>query len=319
VVGFSVSLTFRFHSSQSGARDALRILKDSPFETAEPFYYKYAPTLLARAPADACKAFLSGYAQGLSPTKLLPFIMNYERRREERRKSKRYRESNESKYDEPTEVERLQVEGSRSSADEVEVRIDLMTLTQAQSFVDDESAVVKYLEGVIKVGCRSSAIYTYLITLYAKMEDEEPLFRFLAVHVPAASTVLEANKKILHTLDGNRFEDITVSSPLDMSFALRTVLGTGRHFRSAIKLYMGFGMRQQAVELALKVDPTLARELARESIDADEQKRLWLMIARNAAAGVDNRGGRDVVTKVVSVLKDCGPDVLSIEDVLPFL
>jgi hypothetical protein len=82
---------------------------------------------------------------------------------------------------------------------------------------------------------------------------------------------------------------------------------------------MGFRMRQQAVELALKVDPALARELARESVDADERKRLWLMIARNAAAGGDNRGGRDVVAKVVSVLKDCGPDVLSIEDVLPFL
>lgn len=304
---------------QSGAQDALRILKDAPFETSEPFYYKYAPTLLARAPADACKAFLSSYPQGLSPSKLLPFLMNYETRREERRKAKRFRGASESKSDEPAEVERLQVEGSRSSADEVEIRIERMKLTQAQSFVEDESAVVKYLEGVIKVGCRSSAVYTYLITLYSKMEDEEPLFRFLSVHVPAAATALEANKKMLHTTDGSRFDDVSVSSPLDMSFALRTVLGTGRHFRSAIKLYMGFGMRQQAVELALKVDPALARELARESFDSDEQKRLWLMIARNAAAGVDNRGGRDVVTKVVSVLKDCGPDVLSIEDVLPFL
>lgn len=245
--------------------------------------------------------------------------MNYERRREERRKAKRFRDETESKYEEPKEIERLKVEGSRSCADEVEVRIDRTPLTHAQSFIDDENAVVKYLEGVIKVGCRSSAIYTYLIALYAKMEDEEPLFRFLAVHVPAAATALEANKKILHTMDGNRFDVNSVSSPLDMSFALRTILGTGRHFRSAIKLYMGFGMRQQAVELALKVDPALARELARESVDSDEQKRLWLMIARNAAAGVDNRGGRDVVTKVVSVLKDCGPDVLSIEDVLPFL
>lgn len=80
-------------------------------------------------------------------------------------------------------------------------------------------------------------------------------------------------------------------------------------------------MRQQAVELALKVDPSLARELARRSEDADETKRLWLMIARNAAAddGTAERDGRDVVARVVAVLKDCGPDVLSIEDVLPFL
>lgn len=78
-------------------------------------------------------------------------------------------------------------------------------------------------------------------------------------------------------------------------------------------------MRQQAVELALKVDPSLARELARQSNDKDEQKRLWLMIARNSADNSSSRHGKDVVARVVSVLKDCGRDVLSIEDVLPFL
>lgn len=245
--------------------------------------------------------------------------MHYERKRTERRKAKHLREEGgEAKREEPTEVERLRVE--RSSIDAVEIRIDRMLITQAQSFIDDDSAVVNYLEGVIKLGCRSSAIFTYLVSLYAAMEDEEPLFRFLTIHVPAAAAVSEANKKALHLLsDGKKISDETLSSPLDMSYALRTILGTGRHFRSAIKLYMGFGMRQQAVELALKVDPALARELARESVDTDERKRLWLMIARNAAAGGDNRGGRDVVAKVVSVLKDCGPDVLSIEDVLPFL
>lgn len=77
-------------------------------------------------------------------------------------------------------------------------------------------------------------------------------------------------------------------------------------------------MRQQAVELALKIDPSLARELARQSNDKDEKKRLWLMIARSAADS-SSKNGKDVVTRVVNVLKDCGRDVLSIEDVLPFL
>jgi len=72
-------------------------------------------------------------------------------------------------------------------------------------------------------------------------------------------------------------------------------------------------MRQQAVELALKVDPSLARELAQDSVDMEERRRLWLMIAKNAA--LEGVRDIDVVTKVVSVLKDCGPDVLSIEDV----
>lgn len=74
-------------------------------------------------------------------------------------------------------------------------------------------------------------------------------------------------------------------------------------------------MRQQAVELALKVDPSLARELAQDSVELEERKRLWLMIAKNAASEGIHGGDVDVVSKVVSVLKDCGPDILSIEDV----
>jgi hypothetical protein len=74
-------------------------------------------------------------------------------------------------------------------------------------------------------------------------------------------------------------------------------------------------MRQQAVELALKVDPSLARELAQDSVELEERKRLWLMIAKNAALEGVHGADVDVVSKVVSVLKDCGPDVLSIEDV----
>lgn len=74
-------------------------------------------------------------------------------------------------------------------------------------------------------------------------------------------------------------------------------------------------MRQQAIELALKVDPSLARELAQDSVELEERKRLWLMIAKNAASEGVIGGDVDVVSKVVSVLKDCGPDVLSIEDV----
>ena len=73
------------------------------------------------------------------------------------------------------------------------------------------------------------------------------------------------------------------------------------------------------MELALKVDPSLARELAQDTIELEERKPLWLMIAKNAASEGVHGGDVDVVSKVVSVLKDCGPDVLSIEDVSPNL
>ena len=319
-------------SSRDGAVDALRILNEAPFELAEPLYYKYASTVLARAPVLAGKSFLSRYTHGLSPTRLLPSIMHYERLRTDRAKAKQVAEAaqtrnpfavNSRKNPRRTDdsgssgIEESKTTGSVDDVQlfggGVEVQI-LPGVSQAGSFVDDPTVSTKYLEGVIKLGCRSSAIYSFLVSLYVKLEDEEPLFKFLSAHVPAATTVSEASKRA-----GLGFADDGVSGPLDMSYALRTILGTGRHFRSAIKLYMGFGMRQQAVELALKVDPTLARELAQDSVEIEERKRLWLMIAKNAASEVLNIGEVDVVSKVVSVLKDCGPDVLSIEDVLPFL
>lgn len=186
-------------------------------------------------------------------------------------------------------------------------------------FADDPSASIRYLEGVIKLGSKSRSVFNYITSLYAKMEDEGPLFRFISEHVPAASSSVTS-------VSTSHVGDLTLqqtdeeeNSPLDKGYALRTIMRTGRHFRSAVKLYMGFGMRQQAVELALKVDPSLARELARQSDDRDETKRLWLLIAWNAAANLSSENGKDIVAQVVMVLKDCGPDVLSIEDVLPFL
>lgn len=270
---------------KNGALDALRVLNDSPIEKAEPYYYKHALTLLCRAPMSAAKSFVGRFNEGLSDKRLLPAFMHYEQRRKSNR-------------------------GPSSSS------------ALNSTFVDDSNASVRYLEGVIKLGSKCRAVFNYLTSLFASMEDEGPLFRFISEHVPSAtpsSTAMSGIGGVSHLL--LKQANIEKDCPLDKSFALRTILRTGRHFRSAVKLYMGFGMRQQAVELALKVDPTLARELARQSEDKDETKRLWLMIARNAAAdnGMTSRDGKDVVARVVMVLKDCGPDILSIEDVLPFL
>eukprot|EP00986_Skeletonema_menzelii_P002765 scaffold790_cov149-Skeletonema_menzelii.AAC.10 len=263
---------------KAGALDALRVLNDSAIENAEPYYYKHATVLLSRAPMAAAKSFLARYSEGLSETKLLPAFMQYERKRTKKHLL-------EEKYD--------------------------------SVFVDDENASIKYLEGVINQGSRSRAVFNYLTSLYAAMNDEGPLFRFLSTHVPPSTSSSSNSGGISELMLKQSQEEM--SSPLDKSHALRTILRTGRHFRSAVKLYIGFGMRQQAVELALKVDPSLARELARKSDDKDEKKRLWLMIARNAAAHGTSRDGKDIVARVVAVLKDCGSDILSIEDVLPFL
>lgn len=245
------------------------------------------------------KSFLARFSQGLSAMKLLPAFMRYEKKRIEVKAGTE--NSSSGKNVAPASV---QIAGSRNNA--VELSIDSRgSFDQSQSFVDDGTASVTYFEGAITLGCRSSAVYNYLVSLYVKMEDETPLYDFISKHVSSSSTLPGVQPK--------------QNSPLDMNYALSTILQSGRHFRSAIKLYMGFGMRFRAVELAIKVDPVLAKQLASESVESDEQKRLWSMIARNAAIEGESSGGKEVVSKVLAVLNECGPGVLSIEDVLPYL
>eukprot|EP00977_Amphora_coffeiformis_P028615 scaffold36418_cov191-Amphora_coffeaeformis.AAC.2 len=300
----------------TGVFEALCILDDAPFELAEPLYYKHASIFLAKAPSAAVDSFLNKYEQGLSPSRLLPSIMHYESSRVEKARLRQAESENETNtgVEESKEVD-YNVDGAQFSPDGIELKVS--QTAKAASFSDDPNAATKYLEGVIKKGCRVSAVYRYLISLYTRMDDEEPLLSFLTNHLPVSSSASDATRKAL--LAGERGPDSALRGPLDMSYALRTVLSSGRHYRSAIRLYMAFGMRQQAVELAMKVDPSLARELAQESVELEERKRLWLMIAKHATKDGASRGGKDVVSRVVSVLKDCGPDVLSIEDVLPFL
>ncbi|KAL7566560.1 hypothetical protein ACA910_000630 [Epithemia clementina (nom. ined.)] len=303
-----------------GAYEALTILGDAPFELAEPLYYRHASILLSRAPGAAVDGFLVRYAEGLSPSRLLPSIMNYEQRRASQARARSLAGTNDhTDDDEEKTVESYDVRMDNSTVEGLELRINRTMILTTASFVEDANAAIRFLEGVIQQGCRTSAIFSYLVSLYAKLEDEEPLLKFLTIHVPGTSAWTDATTRSLLAGDRTGGAEYGLSGPLDMSAALRTVLASGRHYRSAIKLYMGFGMRQQAVELALKVDPSLARELAQESVELEERKRLWLMIAKNAASDSASRGGKDVVSRVVSVLKDCGPDVLSIEDVLPFL
>ena len=293
-VSTAVDAALYSYRGKDGALNAIRVLNESSFELAEPCYYKFASALLARAPMEAAMSFLAKYGEGLCPSKLLPAFMQYDFRRKESRRSEELLLLKQEKWNPKSAL--------HNSVDDSE--------TQTDSLVDDENAQVKYLEGVIRLGCQSTAVFNYLVRLYSAMEDEAPLYRFLSEHMATSRT-----RKT--DINSRRARGRKSSSPLDMTYTLRTILKTGRHFRSAVMLYIGFGMRQKAVELAIMVDPTVARELTRDRVDAEEQRRLWLMIARNAAEGGGD--GKDMVASVASVLKDCGPDILCIEDVLPFL
>lgn len=222
---------------KNGALDALRVLNDSPFEKAEPYYYKYASTLLSRAPMSAAKSFVGRFTEGLSENKLLPAFMNYEQ----------LRKSNPSLS-----------------------TVDSGAMAHSSTFVNDPNASISYFEGVIKLGSHSRAIFNYLTSLYASLEDEGPLFRFLSTHVPSAASLPICTGSSVGAIILKQAEEER-SCPLDKGYALRTILRTGRHFRSAVKLYMGFGMRQQAVELALKASNTKSMFFAAGTYSSQNQ------------------------------------------------
>lgn len=195
----------------------------------------------------AAKSFLNRYKEGLSETMLLPSFMQYERKRIENRKFKAAVTSKKTPRTQgvlPSHSpssnfakRAFEIENSRTHGDgEMEIRINPTGVVSSESFVDDSEATVRYLEGIIKLGSRSRAIYNYLSTLYANMDDESPLFRFLSAHIPTAfesstSSTGFTEHMLNHTDDESK-------ALLDMSYVLRTILQTGRHFRSAVKLYM---------------------------------------------------------------------------------
>lgn len=240
---------------------------------------------------ESAKAFLGRFRDGLRAAKLLPTFMRYEKKRLDASKYVKKELSTENQ---------IKIAESKISSGVVEVKLD----DSDKEFVNDRFASITYLEGVIALGCKSTAVFNYLVSLYIELEDEAPLYQFLSKHISNAASVPGLNPR--------------QKSPLDLPRALRIVLQSGRHFRSVIKLYIGLGMRQRAVELAIKVDPVLAKELTRDSVEREEKKRLWLMIAKNAAEE-DSGSDENIVSRVLNVLDECGPDILSIEDVLPFL
>ena len=240
-LGAAVDAALFSEDVKNGALDALRVLNDAPLEKAEHYYYKHALTFLSRAPLPASKSFLNRYSEGLSETRLLPSFMQYERKRTEHKRSENTLDNSKRSSQLSDKGRRkLDIEKSPTDGDgEMEIKINSTyasgsNVASSSFFVDESMASVTYLEGVIKLGSKSRAVYNYLASLYANMQDEGPLVCFLSAHVPADS---------YHS--GTGFSEIMLkhseretSTPLDLPYVLRTILQTGRHMRSAVKLYM---------------------------------------------------------------------------------
>ena len=83
--------------------------------------------------------------------------------------------------------------------------------------------------------------------------------------------------------------------------------------RAAVHLYRLLGLINEAVELALTFDLSLAKNIAKSATDFDQtlSKKLWLLIAQHVIS-------KDFdISKATLVLRESN-DVIKIEDILPF-
>ncbi|KAI4322619.1 hypothetical protein L6164_022296 [Bauhinia variegata] len=158
--------------------------------------------------------------------------------------------------------------------------------------------VIKYLEYCVhRLHNEDPGIHNLLLSLYAKQEDDSALLRFLQCKFGKGQE------------NGPDFF-------YDPKYALRLCLKEKR-MRACIHIYSMMSMHEEAVALALQVDPELAMaEADKVEDDEDLRKKLWLMIAKHV---VEQEKGtkRENIRKAIAFLKETD-GLLKIEDILPF-
>ncbi|KAI8002200.1 Vacuolar sorting protein 18 [Camellia lanceoleosa] len=158
--------------------------------------------------------------------------------------------------------------------------------------------VIKYLEFCVhRLQNEDPGVHNLLLSLYAKQEDDSALLRFLQC----------------------KFGKGRLSGPeffYDPKYALRLCLKEKR-MRACVHIYSMMSMHEEAVALALQVDPELAKaEADKVEDDEDLRKKLWLMVAKHV---VEQEKGtkRENIRKAIAFLKETD-GLLKIEDILPF-
>uniref|UniRef100_A0A2C9UVR9 RING-type domain-containing protein n=2 Tax=Manihot esculenta TaxID=3983 RepID=A0A2C9UVR9_MANES len=158
--------------------------------------------------------------------------------------------------------------------------------------------VIKYLEFCVhQLHNEDPGIHNLLLSLYAKQEDDGALLRFLQC----------------------KFGKGRENGPdffYDPKYALRLCLKEKR-MRACVHIYSMMAMHEEAVALALQVDPELAMaEADKVEDDEDLRKKLWLMVAKHV---IEQEKGtkRENIRKAIAFLKETD-GLLKIEDILPF-
>ncbi|KAG0503644.1 hypothetical protein HPP92_003716 [Vanilla planifolia] len=158
--------------------------------------------------------------------------------------------------------------------------------------------VIKYLEYCVHhLHNEDPGVHNLLLSLYAKQEDDSALLRFLQCKFGKGR------------VDGPEFF-------YDPKYALRLCLKEKR-MRACVHIYSMMSMHEEAVALALQVDPELAMaEADKVEDDEDLRKKLWLMVAKHV---IQHEKGikRENIRKAIAFLKETD-GLLKIEDILPF-
>ncbi|XP_031249289.1 vacuolar sorting protein 18 isoform X2 [Pistacia vera] len=163
---------------------------------------------------------------------------------------------------------------------------------------NETNEVIKYLEFCVhRLHNEDPGVHNLLLSLYAKQEDDSTLLRFLQCKFGKGRE------------NGPEFF-------YDPKYALRLCLKEKR-MRACVHIYSMMSMHEEAVALALQVDPELAMAEA-DKVEDDEElrKKLWLMVAKHV---VEQEKGakRENIRKAIAFLKETD-GLLKIEDILPF-
>ncbi|KAM1515110.1 hypothetical protein EV1_014124 [Malus domestica] len=158
--------------------------------------------------------------------------------------------------------------------------------------------VIKYLEYCVhRLHNEDPGVHNLLLSLYAKQEDDSALLRFLQFKF-------------------GKGREIGPEFFYDPKYALRLCLKEKR-MRACVHIYSMMSMHEEAVALALQVDPELAMaEADKVEDDEDLRKKLWLMVAKHV---IEQEKGakRENIRKAIAFLKETD-GLLKIEDILPF-
>ena len=283
---------------------AVRVLCDQAYTEAHPtaiaedLYYKFSPLLIDAQPQATAEAWIS--AQFLSPRKLMPAIVRHTQRRAMRHLRRRAWEV--SAGDDKAFV--FLDDGERSepgtppgaSADGRENRTrDIAT---------------RYLDHCVNVNWnRDPAVHNYLLSLYAKSDNDTALLQFLQSHCGGAGAAAGVRGE-----NGGNDKEEDGAAALDLKYALRVCSRAGMD-RACVQIYSAMCLYDEAVHRALAMgDVALAKLNADHPEDEATRKRLWKRIARFVIRAVARKNC--VHKAAISVLKESG--VLTIEDVLPF-